>query len=232
MDEKELETKIYNYFDNEVPEPNQQILDKLKTKMHERKTSSTQKFNKKFRLVLISCMLVLLIIPAVAIPIVWNNNTPSAPPSHSTPPAKEEIYYSDSNLTMVDLTPEELNSILVGVFSKYTTLLEGYTTKATRGYYGENNTLVYLNLKITKNTIPFTKVELNIVFVDNYEHQYSGYFQNVSEFIQYENCKLYENIYQSDFKKEYYKFIEFEDYKVYLQLDKQDSSIINTIVQN
>lgn len=230
MDDKELEKKIHNYFDNEVPEPNQKILDELKIKMHQRKTSSTKRFNNKFRMALVSCVLVLLIIPAVALPIVWNNSNPSTPPS--TPPVEEEIYFSDSNLTMVDFSTETLNSILVGEYSKYATLLGDYTINAARGYYGENDILVYLNVDIIKNNIPFTKVKLNIVFVENYEHEYSEYFDNVSEFTQYEDCKLYETIRNSDYTKDYYKFIEFEDYKVYLHLDKQDSSIINTIVQS
>ena len=46
---------------------------------------------------------------------------------------------------------------------------------------------------MNKNIIPFTEVELVIIFVEKYEHQYSENFKGVSEFIQYENCKLYEN---------------------------------------
>jgi len=230
--DKDLETMIHAYFENEVPEPNQQLLDDLKTKMHERKTLTTKRFNKKFRLALASCMLILLIIPAIAIPIVWNNNNSSTPPSPFTPPVKEEIYYSDSTLSMVDLTPDELNSIFVGEFSKYSTFLEDYTINTERGYYGEDNVLVYIKLEITKNIIPFTNVELNIVFVENYEHLASGYFANVDEFIQYDNCKLYETTFTMGYKKGYRKLVVFENYKVYLQLDKQDSSIINTIIQN
>lgn len=232
MNDKELETIVHNYFDNEVPEPNQQILDELKIKMHQRTTSSTKRFNKKFSLALVSCMIVLLIIPAVTLPFVWNALSPSTPSSPTTPSVEEEIYYSDSSLTMVDLTPEELNSILVGDFSRYATLLEGYTINLSRGYYGEDNTLVYLNLDLTKNIIPFTKAQLNIVFVKNYEHEYGNYFKNIHEYTQYEKCKLYETIYKLGYRNNYYKFVEFEDYRVYLLLDKQDSSIINTIVQN
>ena len=91
MNDKELETKIYDYFDNEVPEPNQKILEELKTKMHQRKTSSTKRFNTKIRLALLSCMVILLIIPAVTLPFVWNNSNSSTPPSPSTPPVEEEI---------------------------------------------------------------------------------------------------------------------------------------------
>lgn len=231
MDDKELETAVYNYFD-EVPEPNQQILEELKIKMHKRTKSTNKKFHKKLRLALVSCMLVLLIIPAVAISIVWNKSDPSTPTSPSTPPVKEEIYYSDSTLTMIDLMSEELDGILIGEYSKYATLLEDYTINFIRGYYGEDDTLVYLKVDVDKNNIPFTKAELHIVFVENYEHEYSDYFENDAEFIQHNNCKLYEVIYDADFRKIYYKYMEFEDYKVYLQLDKQDSSIINAIVQN
>ena len=225
---KDLEKMIYDFYDTEVPEPNQQILDDLKTKMHQRTISSTKKPRNKFRLALVSCIAIILLIPAVTLPFVWNNLFPS---DSNTPP-EEEIYYSDSDLTMVDLTPEELNSILIGGFSKYVTLLEDYTTKTERGYYSEDNTLVYVNLEITKNSIPFSDIKLNIVFVENYEHEYSKFFKNINEFTQYENCKLYETIFQTGYKNDYYKLVEFEDYKVYLQQDKQDSSIINSIVQS
>ena len=228
MDDKELETKIYNYFNNEVSEPNQQILDELKIKMRQRTTSSTKRSYKKSRLVLVTCIIVLLIIPAVTLPFMWDNLFPSNP---NTPP-EEEIYYSDSNLTMSDLSTEELNSILVGEFSKYAILLKDYTINFARGYYGENNVLVYLDINMDKNDIPFTNAELFIVFIENYEHEYSANFENVTDFTQYENCKLYETMYKTDFTKMYYKYIEFEGYKVFLLLDKQDSSIINTIVQN
>ena len=231
MDDKELETKIYNYFDYEVPEPNQQILNELKTKMHQRTTSSPKKSYKKFRLALVSCIAVILLIPAVTLPIILNSNNPP-PDSNDTPPLEEEIYYSDSNLTMVDLTQEALDSILVGKFSKYATLLEDYTINMERAYYGEDNTIVYICLEMTKNDIPFTWVELNIVFVNNYEHNHNEFFNNVSEFTQYDNCKLYEIVITNGYKKEYRKYIEFEDYKVYLRLDKQDSSIVNAIIQN
>lgn len=230
MDDKELETKIYNYFANETPEPNQKILDELKIKMHQRATTSTKKSYKKFRLALVSCIVAILLIPAVTLPFVWKNLLPSG--SENPPPTKEEIYYSDSNLTMLDLAPETLNEILVGEFSKYVSLLEDYTIRMSRGYYSEDKILVYLNLDINKNTIPFTTVKLNIVFVENYEHKYSDFFKDVSEFTQYEYCKLFETDVNSGYKKVYYKYLEFDDYKVYLQLDKKDSSIINTIIQN
>ena len=230
MDDKELESVVYNYFDNEVPEPNQKILDELKIKMHQRTTTATKKSFKKFRFALASCIVVILLIPAVILPFMWNNLFPSDP--EAPPTMEEEIYYSDSNLTMVDLTPEELNSILSGEFSKYATLLEDYTINLARGYFGENDVLVYLKLEINKNIIPFTIAELNIVFVENYEHEYSNFFKEVSEFTQYENCKLFETDLNSSYKKVYYKFLEFDDYKVYIQLDKKDSSIINTIIQN
>ena len=225
MNDKELETMIYKYFDNEVPQPNKQILDELKTKMHESKTSSTKRHYNKFRLALVSCMMILLIIPAVSLPFVLHNFFPSDTSSG------EEIYYSDSNLTMVDFSTETLNDILVGDFSKYSTLLEDYTINFARGYYGENNTLVYLNVDMNKDIVPFTKVVLNIVFVENYEHEFSENFKGVNDFTQYDNCKLYENEFTLGYKKVYYKFFEFEDYKVYLQLDKKDSSIINAITQ-
>lgn len=230
MDDKELETKIYSYFDNEVPEPNQKILDELKIKMHQRTTTFTKKSSKKLRLALVSCVVVILLIPAVTLPFVWNNLFPSG---FETPnQTEEDIFYSDSNLTMVDLTVETLSSILVGEFSKYATLIEDCTINFARGYYGENNVLVYLELDINKNTVPFTKVKLNIVFVENYEHKYNEYFKNVSEFTQYNNCKLFETIHKAGYRNNYYKFFDFDNYKVYLLLDKQDSSIINAIVQN
>lgn len=231
MNDKNLEKKIYDYFDNEVPEPNQQILDELKAKMHERTDSSPKRSFKKFRLALVSCLVIILILPAVTLPFMWNNLFPSDEPVE-TPPVEEEIYYSDSTLTMVDLTSETLNSILVGEFSKYATLLEDYTINFARGYYGENNVLVYLYLDMDKNDIPFTNAELFIVFEKNYEHEYAGIFKQVSEFRQYENCKLYETVFNSNFVKVYYKFFEFENYRVYLQLDKKDSSIINAIIQS
>jgi len=229
MDDKELEKVVNNYFDNEVPEPNQQILNELKTHMHKRTTSSTKSSYKKFRLALVTCIAIILIIPAVTLPFMWNNFFPSTP-DNSTP--EVEIHYSDSNLTMVDFTPETLNSILVGEFSKYATLIEGFTINFSRGYYSEDNILVYLDIDMTKNNIPFTEAKLGIVFVENYEHEFSKYFGDVLDFIQYDNCKLYESIYDLGYKKLYYKFFEFEDYKVYLQLDKKDSSIINSIIQN
>lgn len=230
MDDKELESVVYNYFDNEVPEPNQQILAELKTKMHQRTTLSTKRTYKKFRLALVSCIVVILLIPAFTLSFIWNNLFPSNP--EDTSPVEEEIYYSDSNLSMVDLTSDELNSILLGEFSKYATLLEDYTIKAARGYYSESNVLVYLDMEISKNSIPYTIVVLDIVFVENYEHTYNYFFKNVTEFKQYANCKLYETTLELGYRNEYYKFIEFENYGVYIQLDKKDSSIINTIIQN
>ena len=229
MNDKEFETKIHNYFDKEVPEPNQQILDDLKTKMHQRTTSPTKRTHNKFRFALVSCMLILLIVPAVTLPFVWHNLFPSNP-DNSTP--EEEIHYSDSNLTMVDFTPETLNTIFVGELSKYATLIEGFTINFSRGYYSEDNILVYLEIEMAKNNIPFTEVKFEMVFVENYEHEFSKYFEDVLDFIQYDSCKLYEAINDYGYKKLYYKFFEFEDYKVYLQLDKKDTSIINSIIQN
>ena len=68
---------------------------------------------------------------------------------------------------------------------------------------------------MTKNDIPFTKVNLNIIFVENYEHEYSNFFKQVTEFTQYENCKLYETIFKTDFIKTYYKFVH--NVQVFLQ---------------
>jgi len=230
MNDKDLETKIYNYFDNEVPQPNQQILDELKIKMHQRTNSSTKRSFKKIHMALVSCIVIILLIPIITLPFMWDNFFPSESEIPSEP--EEEVHYSNSNLTMVDLTIESLNNILVGEFSKYATLLEDYTINLARGYYAENNLLIYLHTDILKKTIPFTNVKLDIVFVENYEHEFDEHFGEITEFIQYEDFKLYETIFTTEYSKEYYKFLKFEDYKVYIQLDKKDSSIINTLDQN
>lgn len=225
MNDKELEKKIYDYFDTEVPQPNPEILNNLKRKMHEKSTPSTKRFSNKFRLALVSCMIIVLIIPAVTLPFVWDNLFPS------DTPAEEEIYYSDSTLTMSDLSTEELNTLLTGDLSVYYTLLENYTIDLARGYYGDNDVLVYISLEATKNTIPFTQIELNLVFEENYEHEYDMCFKDIVEFKQYDDCKLYEYSKTSGYLTEYYKLIAFDDYKVYLYMDKQDMSIVDTIIQ-
>lgn len=227
MNDDELESKIYNYFDNEVPEPNPQILEELKIQMHQKANTPAKKPSKKLRLALVSCIIVILFIPAITLPFMWDNLFPS----NTSPSApEEEIYYSDLKLTMHDLTTENLNAILVGEFSKYNTLIQDYTINLARGYYGEDNTLVYINIDMIKNSIPFTVTTINIVFVKNYTHAYSSFFDSVTEFTQYTNCKLYETIYKSGYKSQYYKFFEFDNHKVYLLQNKKDSSIINTIV--
>lgn len=229
MKDKDLESSIHDYFKNETPEPNQQILNDLRNKMNEINTKPPKKSFNKLRLVFVTCILMLLIVPAITLPFVLHDSPQS---DGDNTESSEEIYYSESNLTMRDCTTEMLSSVLVGKFSKYSTLLEDYTINISRGYFSEKNVLVCLNIDMTKNNIPFTKVKLNIVFVENYVHEYVKYFDGVNDFIQYEECKVYETIYKNDFIKTYYNLLEFEDYKVYLQLDKQDSSIINTIIQN
>lgn len=146
MNDEVLNKSIKNYFEEEIPEPDNTELEKLKCQLRTQKAKNPklQTF-KKFALAMV---VLLILIPSIALPIVLK---------------KDNIrFYKDDELTKVELQYNDAKNILSNNYPEYTEVFEICDLDSSYGYYSDDNKLISIDFLFIKTDLPFITLTLQI----------------------------------------------------------------------
>ena len=214
MNDEVLNKSIKNYFDNEIPEPDDAELEKLKYQLRTQKAKNTklQTF-KKFALAMV---VLLILIPSIALPIVLKK--------------EDQHFYRDDELEKIDLQYEDAKNIISNNYSEYLGVFDICDLIYAYGNYAENNQLISATYSFYKTELPFIVVTLQIDFTIYYDNENKKSYKYNADTKQCQDYILYEKEVETNTDTQYYKLIEYKNHVVYLNLNVEDSDILDIFI--
>ena len=214
MNDEVLNKSIKNYFDNEIPEPDDAELEKLKYQLRTQKAKNTklQTF-KKFALAMV---VLLILIPSIALPIVLKK--------------EDQHFYRDDELEKIDLQYEDAKNIISNNYSEYLGVFDICDLGYAYGYYAENNKLISIDYSFVKTDLPFITLTLQIDLTNYYDNANKSKYKYMANVKNDSNYTLYEKEVETNLDKAYLKLLEFKDHTVYLNLNVEDSDILDIFI--
>ena len=214
MNDEVLNKSIKNYFDNEIPEPDDAELEKLKYQLRTQKAKNTklQTF-KKFALAM---AVLLILIPSIALPIVLKK--------------EDQHFYRDDELEKIDLQYEDAKNIISNNYSEYLGVFDICDLVNAHGYYADNNKLISIDYSFVKTNLPFITLTLQIDLTNYYDNANKSKYKYMANVKNDSNYTLYEKEVETNLDKAYLKLLEFKDHTVYLNLNVEDSDILDIFI--
>lgn len=222
MARKDLTEKmIYEYFDQNIPEPKQENIDKLIERMRNMPPKTEQKTQKKpfakWKFALVTCLVFVLMVPAIVLPIVLR--------------PEEEKYYTSSDVTRVDLTNDFVTNYIDQNYSQYNFIFDDTTIDFVYGYYtDDNNKLVDIKLNLIKQDVPFTEIYFEIVVNKHFTINNKNRYTHEAEITTNANYTLYEKTIENVGSATYLKYFEYSNHEVYLEMNLEDLEFFNNFL--
>ena len=211
-----LDKCVKDYFDNEIPEPDENDVEKLKQNLRISKAK-----NKKilgFKKFAIAMIVVLILIPSIALPMILRED--------------DRIYYRDDDLERVIMEKNDAKDVIFDNYSIYQGIFDLCNLNNAYGYYSKDNKLISIQYYLERNEMPFTSLTLQIDLTNYYLNPNKDIYKLNSDKTEYKKYVVYEKVINEIDTTTVMKLIIFKSYSVYLNLSLEDSDIINMFIQN
>lgn len=208
---EELEEQINSYFkDEEIPQLSKQEINRLENKVAENKKNHSH--ISFIRLCsLIACMLIILITPAIVLPLTLKPHL---------------RYYGDYELERVELEQSYIEDVISSEFSKYNFIFDDCDMQSMYGYFtpDKNKKLLALDISFIKNSIPYTKCDFCLVIENNFKYSHHGEYIKNSEVIIKDEYTLYKKVVENILDTDIIALFEYDNYSLYLTLNRKDNN--------
>lgn len=209
--DKDLKNEINAYFDKDIPMPNAEECKSLQNRLR----NSTAREKSPIQLIKklsIAFMVLLVIIPAIVLPFVLN---------------REEKYYKDYDLTEIELQYDDAKNVITTKYESYESIFDICVLNGSYGYYSNKNELISIIYFFEKNDIPFTSLNLQIDFTNNYENPDKETYMYNANITKNANYTLYEREVEETGASTFYRLFVYKNYSVYLSMNIEDTDILN-----
>ena len=213
MNNDEFKKNVTEYFDENLPDYDEEMLINLKREY--RKTYEKKTKPNLFKKVLIPICCLLILIPSIVLPICL---------------IKKENYYSEDEIQKEYLTKEFTKDYLQNNFSYLSFLFDEFDINIINGYFiKSNNKLASISFEATKNDIPFTELKFNLIADKHYRYSRHDLFTINSKIETHDNYKLYSKMVEEVYTSQYFYLFEYKDYNLFIVLDTLDEDFLTKL---
>lgn len=215
MNKEKFLHAVNEYYDAKIPEPDENELNILKDKLRQQKN---YKSNRKLPLKnifigAVSCLLIVLISIFLFLP-------------------KKEKYFLESDLEMVELNQTDAVNLLAEHFNEYKHIFDICELNSAFSYNSTNNNEpITIKYRLTKNDIPYTSIYLQIDLEKYFINNNTNLYKLDAEISNYSNFTLYEKTINEVNNENYMKFLDFGNYRIFLNLNIDDSEIFDIFIK-
>lgn len=215
MTDEELDEKIRNYFESQIPEPDMEALARIKSKFQEQPVPSRRfNFNLFWKSFVAAICFIAVILPCILIPVLSKSDS------------NNDRYYTENETQKVVLEYDYLNNYINENYSKYSFIFDDCEFVSGYGYYAENDKLMAININMVRKDI-FIDVEINLVIDKNFTYSADKNYKDQATITNREGHKLYYKEVENFYETTIYGLFEFKDYSLYLILSDSDSTFFN-----
>lgn len=190
-------------------EENKQKQAELQTKQQAEQPKSKKKNLAKWKQIVIATCCLVLLVPCIVLPFVIK---------------PEEKYYTDDDLSQVEITIEQAQSFISTNYSKYSFIFDDCEIISSCAFY-ENNSdkLIALSLILNKKDVPYTNIQFDLINTKNYTFaRHSSFIEN-ADITEKENYTLYQIEQKKGYKTNILSLLEYKNYRLYLEFKNKDN---------
>lgn len=216
MNDKELDFKIKEYFDDNKIEPNKNVLNEIKQEIiNEEKPK--QKLFTFWRTFIATAALLIIITISIVLPIVLKKEDG---PNYYT--------YTDEDVNTIEVEQTVVIDYINNNLSKYSFIFDQCDIERCFGLYTKDeNKLVALSVRFIQNNIPFAAVKFDLIIDKRYTFSDDSSFRSESEVVTRNDSLLYLKEKEEIYTTYLYALFEYSNYNLYLYLDATDYDFIN-----
>jgi len=213
--DEELDEKIRNYFESQIPEPDMEALARIKSKFQEQPVPSRRfNFNLFWKSFVAAICFIAVILPCILIPVLSKSDS------------NNDRYYTENDVQRVELQKDFMETYINQNYPQYNFIFEDCDFNGGFGYYAENNRLMALSLEMIRKVI-YIDVTINIIVDNHYYFSADSTYKNQATITNREGHKLYYKEVENFYETTIYGLFEFKDYSLYLMLSDSDNTFFN-----
>ncbi len=192
-----------------VPELEADVLERLKAKVREKKVQKRVQISFWKNLAVAACCL-LILIPCIVLPIVLRDD--------------EEKYYSENEVVQEEISKDFLTQYFAENYSQYSFVLNECDVLFSYGYYdNENKQLLAVSLVLDKQDIPFTKIEFDLILSRKYKFKGHDSYIKDANISKGQDYILYQKVTESFYDEEFHGMLDYYKYKLYIHMNLNDT---------
>jgi len=213
--DEELDEKIRNYFESQIPEPDMEALARIKSKFQEQPVPSRRfNFNLFWKSFVAAICFIAVILPCILIPVLSKSDS------------NNDRYYTENETQKVVLEYDYLNNYINENYSKYSFIFDDCEFVSGYGYYAKNDKLMAININMVRKDI-FIDVEINLIVDNHYNFPTNDKYKDTNNILLFDDHKVYRTDVEEIYSTKTYGLFEYKEYKLYLILSDSDNTFFN-----